>query len=91
MTMEKINLYDLCAKISSENAQDLGVDAVLIIVGKEQPGETFDSRVVHLGNRALTADSLLAAMVDKENLAEIILAAANAYAERARETEEQPD
>lgn len=89
--MEKINLYDLCANISSGNAQDLGADAVLIIVGKEKPGETFDSRVVHLGNRALTADSLFAAMVDKENLAEIILAAANAYAERALGTEEQPD
>lgn len=89
--MEKINLYDLCDNISSENAQDLGVDSVLIIVGKEQPGETFNSRVVHLGNRALTTDSLFAAMVDKENLAEIILAAANAYAERALETEEQPD
>lgn len=91
MTMEKINLYDLCANISSEKPQDLGVDAVLIIVGKEKPGETFDSRVVHLGNRALTADSLFAAMVDKESLAEIILTAANAYAERALETEEQPD
>ena len=91
MTMEKINLYDLCANISSENAQNLGADAVLIIVGKDQPGETFSSRVVHLGNRALTADALLAAMVGKEILAEIILAAANAYAERALETEEQPD
>lgn len=89
--MKKINLYDLCANISSENIQDLGVDAVLIIVGKDQPGETFCSRAVHLGNRALTADSLFAAMVDKEALAEIILAAANAYAERALETEEQPD
>ena len=89
--MKKINLYDLCANISSENIQDLGVDAVLIIVGKDQPGETFCSRAVHLGNRALTANSLFAAMVDKEALAEIILAAANAYAERALETEEQPD
>lgn len=89
--MEKINLYDLCANIVSENVQDLGADAVLIIVGKNQPGGTFASRAVHLGKRALTADSLLAAMVDKESLAEIILAAANAYAERVLETEEQPD